>query len=109
MLVGLPTLAAAEQEREFNLPAARVWAAAVDVARSSFSLEASSKNDGVLRFRTGPKFGFRFDVSVRSISPSKTSVVVRVGTTGISAIDRSAWRSGGRYLEKLAARLAGHP
>ena len=109
MLVGLPTLAAVEQEREFNLPAAKVWTAATDVARSSFSLESASKERGVLRFRTGPKFGFRFDVSVRSISPSKTSVVVRVGTTGISAIDRSAWRSGDRYLEKLAARLTSRP
>ena len=109
MLVRLPALAAVEQEREFNLPAARVWTAATDVARSSFSLESASKERGVLRFRTGPKFGFRFDVSVRSISPGKTSVVLRVGTTGISAIDRSAWRSGDRYLEKLAARLTGHP
>jgi hypothetical protein len=108
-LAGLPTLAAAEQEREFNLPAARVWAAAVDVARSSFSLESSSKEHGALRFRTGPKLGFRFDVSVRSISPSKTRVAVRLRTTGISAIDRSAWRSGDRYFEKLAAHLTGHP
>jgi hypothetical protein len=29
-LAGLPTLAAAEQEREFNLPAVRAWGAAVD-------------------------------------------------------------------------------
>jgi hypothetical protein len=108
-LAGPHAWAAADQVREFNLPAARVWAAAVDVARSSFSLETSSKKDGALRFRTGSKLAFRFEVSVKSISASKTCVVVRPRTTGISVIDRSVRRSGDKYLEQVAARLVGRP
>ncbi|MEO8367599.1 MAG: hypothetical protein ABI806_00160 [Candidatus Solibacter sp.] len=108
LLLSTPLAAETEKHREFDVPANTTWVAALEVARSSFTVETSSKEHGTLRFRTVPRIGFRFEVSVQSVGPKKAKVVVQLLNANIPALQKTAWRSGDKYLESLAARLGVH-
>ena len=108
LLLSTPLAAETEKHREFDFPANTTWVAALEVARSSFTVETSSKEHGTFRFRTVPRIGFRFEVSVQPVGPKKAKVVVQLLNTNIPALQKTAWRSGDKFLESLAVRLGGH-
>lgn len=57
LLFSLPLMADTQKQRDFDVPASSAWVAAIKPARSSFTVETSSKDHGTLRFRTGPAVG----------------------------------------------------
>ncbi len=97
-------LGASRKSRVFNTRFETVWTAAVDVAKEGFLPEMTSREQGKLRFRTGPLRKYRFEVVIVEVGAEKTRVDVDL-RTNLTQIEKDAWRSGDRYLTLLAQRL----
>jgi hypothetical protein len=99
-------VAGTKKSRVFNARFDVIWVAAVDAAKDGFLLDKASKEQGKLRFRTGPFRRYRFEVSVIEVGTGRTRVEVEL-RTNFSAIEKDAWRSGDHYLDLLSQRLKG--
>jgi hypothetical protein len=96
--------------RVFNSGFEAIWTAAVDVAREGFQVEKASREQGRLRFRTGPFRGYRFEAVITEVGVGKTQVTVELLTNyyAVPAVGKDAWRTGDRYLSLLGQRLEQH-
>jgi hypothetical protein len=97
-------LGAGKKSRVFNSRYETVWTAAVDVAKEGFLPDMTSREEGKLRFRTGPLRKYRFEVVIVDVGSGKTRADVEL-LTNLAQIEKDAWRSGDRYLTLLAQRL----
>lgn len=100
-------LGASKKSRVFNTRFEAVWVAAVAVAKEGFLSDKTSKEEGKLRFRTGPLRGYRFEVVIVDAGAGKTRLEVELLTNfyAVKRIEKDAWRSGDRYITLLAQRL----
>lgn len=100
-------LCAESKVRVFDSPFELVWSAAVDVASERFIPEKISKGERLLRFRTGPFNGYRFDVVIAQRGEERTRVEIGLRTNyyAIHATRRDAWGHGNVYLKMLRQRL----
>jgi len=90
--------------RVFNGGFETVWSAAVSAASDGFLSDRVSKEQGTLRFRSGPFRAYRFEVVVIPIGPARTRVEVELRTNRYG-IERGAWRDGDRYLIMMLQRI----
>jgi hypothetical protein len=97
-------LASNRKSRVFNAQFEAVWTAASEVAKDAFLADRSSKEEGKLRFRSGPFRGYRFDVVVVDAGAGKTRVELEL-RTNLRGIEKDAWRNADRYLTLIAQRL----
>ena len=97
-------LGGTKKARVFNARFEAVWTAAVEVAKDAFLPDKTSREEGKLRFRTGPFRGYRFDVVIVDAGGGKTRVELEL-RTNLYGVHKDAWRSGDRYLNLLAQRL----
>jgi hypothetical protein len=92
------------KSRVFNAQFEAVWTAASEVAKDAFLADRSSKEEGKLRFRSGPFRGYRFDVVVVDAGAGKTRVELEL-RTNLRGIEKDAWRNADRYLTLISQRL----
>jgi hypothetical protein len=97
-------LASNRKSRVFNAQFEAVWTAASEVAKDAFLADRSSKEEGKLRFRSGPFRGYRFDVVVVDAGAGKTRVELEL-RTNLRGIEKDAWRNADRYLTLISQRL----
>ena len=104
---GVNGLGADKRAHVFNSGFEAVWAAAVDVAKGGFLLDKISKEEGRLRFRTGPLRVYRFEVAITDVGGGKTRVELELRSNRYSlpAVSKEAWRNGNRYLTLLGNKL----
>lgn len=106
-LLGLFTvngLGANRKSRVLTAEFESVWAAAVDVAEAGFLPDRIVREEGTLRFRTGPLRGYRFDVVIVDVGAGKTRLEIELRGNAPQRV-KDAWRSGDRYLALVALRL----
>jgi hypothetical protein len=81
-----------------------VWNAALETAREAYLLDKTSREQGYLRFRTGPLRRYRFDALVSDAGLGKTRVLVELRPR-VYGLEKSAWHNGERFLGLVAAKL----
>jgi len=104
LLFALNGLASSRKSRVFNAQFEAVWTAAAGVANDAFVTDQASKEQGRLRFRSGPFRRYRFDVVVVEAGAGKTRVELEL-RTNLRGIEKDAWRNGDRYLTLISQRL----
>lgn len=97
-------LASNRKSRVFNAQFEAVWTAAAEVAKDAFLTDHTSKEQGRLRFRSGPFRGYRFEVVIVEAGAGKTRVELEL-RTNLRGIEKDAWRNADRYLTLIAQRL----
>ena len=97
-------LGSRKKSRVFNAQFEAVWTAAAGVAKDAFLADKISKEEGKLRFRSGPFRGYRFEVVIVDEGAGKTRVELEL-RTNLRGIEKDAWRNGDRYLTLIAQRL----
>jgi hypothetical protein len=96
-------LGATRKSRVLTAQFESVWTAAVDVAKEGFLPDRVSREEGKLRFRTGPLRGYRFDVVIIDVGAGKTRVEIELRGKALQGV-KDAWHSGDRYLSLVALR-----
>jgi hypothetical protein len=104
IVFALNGLASNRKSRVFNAQFEAVWTAAAEVAKDAFLTDQTSKEQGRLRFRSGPFRGYRFDVMIVEAGAGKTRVELEL-RTNLRGIEKDAWRNADRYLTLIAQRL----
>ena len=104
IVFALNGLASNRKSRVFNAQFEAVWTAAAEVAKDAFLTDQTSKEQGRLRFRSGPFRGYRFDVMIVEAGAGKTRVELEP-RTNLRGIEKDAWRNADRYLTLIAQRL----
>ena len=104
IVFALNGLASNRKSRVFNAQFEAVWTAAAEVAKDAFLTDQTSKEQGRLRFRSGPFRGYRFDVMIVEAGAGKTRVELEL-RTNLRGIEKDAWRNGDRYLTLISQRL----
>jgi len=97
-------LASNRKSRVFNAQFEAVWTAAAEVAKDAFLTDHTSKEQGRLRFRSGPFRGYRFEVVIVDAGAGRTRVELEL-RTNLRGIEKDAWRNADRYLTLIAQRL----
>ena len=92
------------KSRIFNAEFDAVWNAAAEVAKDAFLTDHTSREEGRLRFRSGPFRGYRFDVFVVNAGAGRTRVELQL-RTNLRGIEKDAWRNADRYLTLISQRL----
>jgi len=104
MVLAFNGLASNRKSRVFNAQFEAVWTAAAEVAKDAFLTDHTSKEQGRLRFRSGPFRGYRFEVVIVDAGAGRTRVVLEL-RTNLRGIEKDAWRNADRYLTLIAQRL----
>jgi len=104
MVLALNGLASNRKSRVFNAQFEAVWTAAAEVAKDAFLTDHTSKEQGRLRFRSGPFRGYRFEVVIVDAGAGRTRVELEL-RTNLRGIEKDAWRNADRYLTLIAQRL----
>ena len=104
MVLAFNGLASNRKSRVFNAQFEAVWTAAAEVAKDAFLTDHTSKEQGRLRFRSGPFRGYRFEVVIVDAGAGRTRVVLEL-RTNLRGIEKDAWRNGDRYLTLISQRL----
>jgi hypothetical protein len=104
VLFAVNGMASNRKSRVFNAQFEAVWTAAAEVAKDAFLTDQASKEQGRLRFHSGPLRGYRFDVVVVEAGAGKTRVELEL-RTNLRGIEKDAWRNGDRYLTLISQRL----
>jgi len=104
MVLAFNGLASNRKSRVFNAQFEAVWTAAAEVAKDAFLTDHTSKEQGRLRFRSGPFRGYRFEVVVVDAGAGRTRVELEL-RTNLRGIEKDAWRNADRYLTLIAQRL----
>ena len=104
IVFALNGLASNRKSRVFNAQFEAVWTAAAEVAKDAFLTDHTSKEQGRLRFRSGPFRGYRFEVVIVDAGAGRTRVVLEL-RTNLRGIEKDAWRNADRYLTLIAQRL----
>ena len=104
MILAFNGLASNRKSRVFNAQFEAVWTAAAEVAKDAFLTDHTSKEQGRLRFRSGPFRGYRFEVVVVDAGAGRTRVELEL-RTNLRGIEKDAWRNADRYLTLIAQRL----
>jgi hypothetical protein len=104
MVLAFNGLASNRKSRVFNAQFEAVWTAAAEVAKDAFLTDHTSKEQGRLRFRSGPFRGYRFEVVIVDAGAGRTRVELEL-RTNLRGIEKDAWRNADRYLTLIAQRL----
>ena len=102
------TLSAKDKTKTFSAPIEKVFDAAVQVAKSHYTIGSVDRQEHILIFHTGISaftFGMELTVSFNAEPNGKTTVTARPRKRGTQQF---AWGQGGRIVDKFFQQLRDH-